>query len=508
MGKIIHTLSNLKSYWSTPPKGKYLSIKEMGAYSVGGMGVSFMVNTLGLLITAELIPYFYRIDIMHGRNIFTLVILLNLIAQPLLGKLLDNANSKWGKFKPFLIFLTPIVGLLTIMACFVPQYEDETSRVIYAYLTCVPVMVLNAFWFNIYNMIPSAMTPNRQERVNLLSPAGLVSSMAPTILLVIIGPLRNYYYTQGAEYLAARYMAIASVIFSLILTYLIVFYTKERVYIINKNVNKIKFLEGMRKVTKNIPFVMWCLASIFIATRILVFLNIAFIANARFHPDYGKGYELFSFLSPITGFGATPAMIFAPLFCKKFSKKTILITANMVMLILYGLIMITGVEFLAIGVPSIVYFTILGFFNSFIAGLFIVIVPAMMAEMYDYQQYKTGERIEGFMGGFGAWVTGVGTALILYIPTIIQRRMGFNVNLPEFNTSLIFQPDNMEIAVRWFDATVIISFVSTIIFISILLFYKLDNKEHERIMEEIKDKAVAATFDDKMDNQIEVIKQG
>lgn len=503
--KIKTLFHKLKSYWSTPPEGEYLTIKEMGAYGIGGMGVSFIMNMIFIAINAELIPYFYQIDIIHGRNIFTLVTIINLIAIPLLGKFLDNTRTKWGKFKPFIIVLTPILGLLVIMACFIPQFDSETARIIYAYLTSVPVIVLSTFWFNVYNMIPAAMTPNTQERVKMLSPVGIVSSLAPTILLFVVGPMRKYFYNQGAEYLAFRYLSIITVIIGVVLTYLIVFYTKERVYITDQQHEKIPFVQGMKKVMKNKPFLIWCLAAIFLTLRMLIIGNMTFIANAKFSANYGEGVSILSLLSPLTGFGALPAMIITPFLTKKFNKKTILIASAFISFALLGVLMIIGFENIPVGVPAIVLMTLVGFFNNFITGVAIVLTPAITADMYDYQQYLTGERIEGFMGGFGAWITGIGTALILYIPTIIQRNIGFNVNLPQFNTELIYESANMAIANKWFDAVVIISFICTALWIIIMLFYKLTKSEHGRIMDIIKERAVASTFDDKENTGLEIV---
>ena len=89
-------LKMFKEMWKTPPQGRLLTIKEMLSYSVAGGGVSFIVNVISIFLTAEMIPYMYQIDVIHGRNIFTICAIVNIIVQPILGNILDNTKTKWG----------------------------------------------------------------------------------------------------------------------------------------------------------------------------------------------------------------------------------------------------------------------------------------------------------------------------------------------------------------------------------------------------------------------------
>lgn len=489
-------MTKLRLHWSSPPEGKHLTIREMTAYSSGGMGINFVLSALGIAVNAEMIPFFYHIPIEHGRHIAVIVMLANLLVSPALGKLLDNTRAKIGKYRLFILILTPIVAVFSILASWVPQFDSTQARIIYAYITCIPALILSSYWFAVYNMMPAAMTPNSQERVTMLSPAGLIASFAPTIMGVVVGPVRSYFRSQGTEYLAVRYLALGAMIIGAVLTYLLVFHTKERVYIMpGEREEKVKFIEGVRKVAKNKPFLIWCLSNIFGAFKIMVISSMGFIVLARYSLIDGRGLDIAAYLSPIAGFGATPAMIIAPFLTKKFDKKTILIASNIFSVVIFAIVLIIGVGNIPIGFPTIIVMTTISFFNSFMAGITLVITPAMSAEQYDYQQYLTGERLEGFMNGFGAWLTGLVVAGLSYLPTYLQKQIGFRVDLPAFNTEQIYEPANMAIAVRWFNVAVAIALVSTLFWALVLVFYKLDKKEHTRIMGCIADRAVDATFD-------------
>ncbi len=68
---MIEKLEKFKTMWKKPLQGRFLTIKEMLSYAVAGVGVSFIVNVISIFLTAEMIPYMYQINVIHGRNIFT-----------------------------------------------------------------------------------------------------------------------------------------------------------------------------------------------------------------------------------------------------------------------------------------------------------------------------------------------------------------------------------------------------------------------------------------------------
>lgn len=138
-------LKKFKAMWKTPPQGRFLTIKEMLSYAIAGVGVSFIVNVICIFLTAEMIPYMYQIDVIHGRNIFTICAIVKIIAQPILGNALDNTKTKWGKFKPYILLLAPIISVLVMLSTFIPQNMEESQRILYAYATCIPTLIIYVF---------------------------------------------------------------------------------------------------------------------------------------------------------------------------------------------------------------------------------------------------------------------------------------------------------------------------------------------------------------------------
>lgn len=498
-------LHRVAGYWKKPPEGRYLPFKEMAAYGAGGMGVNFIMNIIYILISVTFIPQMYSIKVMHGTNIGLVVAVTQLLVQPVLGKILDSIHrSKHGKFQTFLMWFTPVMTVVLILATWTPQFSGagaekaELYRTIFAYLTCVPTLALSQMWFAVYNMVPSTMTPNTQERTDMLSPVSLVTSFAPTLLNVLVGPIRQFFANRDMEYMAFRILGLLFGLIGLALTYLIVFKTKERVYYVKQEEEKIPFFDGIRQVFKNKPFMIFQLANVFGVLRVFFSSQLLFIATYKFADTYGPGMTTWSALSLIVGFGATPAMALVPFITRKISKKWTFIFAQGLMTIPIAIAMLIGFENLPTGGITIPFIVLIGFLVSFQSGVGIVVSPALTADQYDYQQYKTGNRLEGFMNTVTAWTAGLAGAVFQYIPTLIQTRLGFQPGSEAFQPAkdVVYSTTVMDISNKWFNIAAMITVICSVLWMVILAVgYKFNEKEHAKIMQVIKDRAVDSTFD-------------
>lgn len=476
--------ASLKKGWATPPDGRHLTWKEMACYGFSGLGVSFIVNVITAVITATQIPYIYEIDVIHGTVIFSLVGVLNLVIQPFYGKILQNTKTKWGRYKPYIIGITPVISLFVVLATWLPQVDSMGFRVAYAYCTCIPVLVLWNIWYNTFYMVPAAMTPVSQERTDMLSPVGLIMGFAPTVMNFIIGPIRAYFMGQGREYMAFRLMGLISTLIGFLLVFFIL-RTKERIYETPQEKEKISVKEGLRLVMKNKPLMIYTLAMILGSLRGVSETNSYYIGQFRYGETTEAGLSLFSMLSPIVGFAATPAMLLLPLMTRKMNNKTIMIVWQAINAATYGIIWLIGYENIPVGQTTAIVMTIVRFITCFNAiG---TLSPIMLSEIYDYQQWKTGRRLEGFIQTFAVSLTALAMQFSMFIPTFIQQHLGFQPM--HFKNGAEYLPANIEIMNRWFDIAVGITVVSGILFIIVMALYPLSKKKYNRMMEELKAQA-------------------
>lgn len=484
MNKIKSLFTSLKNGWSTPPKGRYLTFKEMACYGFSGLGVSFIVNVITAVITASQIPYIYEIDVIHGTIIFSIVGVSNLLIQPFFGKMLQNTKSKFGRYKPYIIGIAPVISLFVVLATWLPQVNSMTFRVVYAYCTCIPVLVLWNIWYNTFYMIPAAMTPVSQERTDMLSPVGLIMGFAPTVMNFIIGPIRAHFMSQGREYMAFRLMGLISTAIGVILVFLIL-KTKERIYETPQERENISVKEGLRLVMQNKPLMIYTLAMIIGSLRGVAEMNSYYIGQFRYGETTEQGLSLFSMLSPIVGFAATPAMLLLPFMTRKMNNKSIMIMWQAINTVAYGVLCIIGYENIPVGTPTAVVITVIRFVTGFNAVG--TLTPIMLSEIYDYQQWKTGRRLEGFIQTFAVSMTGLVSQFAMFIPTFIQQKIGYQPM--NFKNGAEYLPENIAIMNQWFNISAVITVVSGILFIAVMAFYPLSKKKYNQIMEELKEKS-------------------
>lgn len=484
MEKVKQLFTSLKSGWNTPPEGRYLTFKEMAAYGFSGLGVSFIVNVINAVITATQIPYIYEIDVIHGTIIFCVVSVINLVIQPFFGKLLQNTKTKWGRYKPYIIGIAPIISLFTVFATWLPQAESMTFRVAYAYCFSIPTLILLSLFSNTFYMIPAAMTPVSQERTDMLSPVGLIMGFAPTVMNFIIGPIRAHFMKLGQEYMAFRLMGIIGTIIGIVLVFLIL-KTKERIYETPQQREKISVREGLRLVMQNKPLMIYTLALILGSLRNVAELNSYYVGQFRYGETTEQGLSVFSMVSPIVGFAATPAMLLLPLMTRKFNNKTLMIIWQAIISVAYGALWIIGYENIPKGTTTAVVVSVVRFLSYFNAVG--TLTPVMLSEIYDYQQWKTGRRLEGFIQTFAYSLTGLASQFAMFIPTFIQQKIGFQPM--NFKNGAEYIAENVDIMNRWFDISAGITVVSGILYIIVMVFYPLSKQKYNRIMEELKEKA-------------------
>lgn len=473
--------AKIKVFWKNPPKGRYLNLKEILCFGGSAFGMSTLVTVVSGLITATQIPTIYNFNVIHGAWIYLIASVLGLIIQPFFSKLLQNTNTKFGRYKPFILVMAPILAVFAILATWQPQYALEKQRIIYAYCTCIPTLIMWNLFQNTYYLLPGVITPNQQERTDIWAPIGLVIGFSPTIMGVVGNLLKAYFTNKGMEYMAYRYLGFiyAAVGLALILC---LFLVKERIINTNSNQEKVGLFEGMRMVVKNKPLMVLTLALILGCCRTVVEVDAEYIGRLRYASDIPTGQTIFATLTMVTGFAVTPNMILLPLFTRKFNNRTIMMfwaACNVVGYLVLGCV---GIANIPQGIWSILIITTLRFISLFNA--LTSLQPLMLAQLSDYQQLKTGKRLEGFIQSFLYVLVLVFTNVGILVMAYIKDAMGYQSANFVGRDGAIPTPTQEQIdnALNYFDIAFIVSAVSAALMLITMLFYKLGKKEHAEIV--------------------------
>lgn len=496
--KIKKLLLTLKSMWDKPLPGRFLTIKEVGAFGLYALGNSWMYNAvLMYMVTVTFIPYYYHIDALHGYLILIAGNLLNFILQPIVGNAMEKRKTKWGRYKPYILFSLPIIAFFTMLAMWVPQYDDETSRIVYAYVSCTPVIALSTFANNMYQTMPNVITPNAQERTDIMTPVGLLVGAAPSIMQLIVGPMRAAFRGMGEEFWAMRLLGLVSVIVGA-LCVLFIIKVKERVYELdNDHANKenVNFLTATKMLMHNKPLIVLTMALVLGCLREFWKQYMQIMVQIKFAPTIAMALNISGVPLTIIGFASTVAMLLLPLVTRKMSKHHVVILFSSLGLVSMIVLSAVGFQRFPVGTVSAVVLTILMFLASINPTY--LLIPVMLGEIADFQQARTGKRLEGYMQNFLFTLPLLASQVFMLIGWYWQQSIGFEPKDYEDDTLISYTVQQQAVASEWFNAVFIISAVSMALLIIVMLFYPLTKKKHTEIAEMLAAQSVG--FDENAD---------
>lgn len=468
-------LSKVKTYWKTPPLGKYVAYKEMIAYGVGGMGVQFVMafgGQIALSATSFLVGNTIGIKPMHLQYMAVASTLIGFLITIARSYIIDNSRLKMGKFRPWLAVMGIPTVILSLIFVWLPyetmSYVEKAAAVFIVYnllQCCYP------FYQNSFTDLVNVISPNSHERTDIVSVSSIIYSMAPSLTGLFIPMLSTL--TGGLNNIMTyRIIHPIVAIVGLLLTYVAVFGTKERIIVAKTHISHFKFSDAFRAVAKNKYFWITSLAGW------LGFLEgaVAVIIGWTFIYGYPERMALYGIATTLIGNAALWAMIICPFAIRTIGKRNLLIWCNFANIFLIGLLYPLYKNLYAL----IILYYLNGFVNSFA----VVYNPGINADMRDYQQYYTGERIDGMFGAVGIIGSFIGMFTGMVLPAIYQS-LGLQDNYNVIEVAS-FREDMFEVLII---AAVIGAFMNMVPY----FFYDLTEVKQRGIVKVLK---IRAMFED------------
>ena len=475
VSKVKNTLYGVKTQWKTPAEGKYVPYKEVAAYSVGGAGVYFITSMVGQITLAAnsmIVGASIGLKAMDLQTINVIVTLIMLFIAPTRAMLFDNTRSKMGKFRPYILTMgvpTAILGTLFVYLPYESMSYDRKFITVFVMYTLL--QFFSPFYSTAYASLVQVISPNSSERSWIIGISSIVYSFAPTVInpvVPLIGPLEDI----GTYRIAFPIFCTLGVCVSMFA----VFGTKERIIVPHQYVQKMSFFEGLKKASKNKYFWIINLSSW------VGFLNQGYSYLFQWVFYYGmNNAAVYSIMTVIKGEASTPGLVLGAPLTNKLGKKKICLLSMSVQCICFAL-MLTCYE-------SYVLFFALMFIKDMFGALSIIYLPAMKADMMDYQQYKTGDRLEGFIDQCGVLLGSVITLATGYAIPMILRNYGLTNNYTD-----LYNADFRNPLIR---VILICSLTGTILSLVPFLFYDLTEEKRSNMVRAFRIRALFSDFDEK-----------
>lgn len=165
---------------SSPHK---LSVREKVGYSLSDIGTNFFFQSM-ILYQTKFYTDTVGLDAAVVGSMFLLVRFADAIFDPVIGALADRTNTRWGKFRPWLLFTAIPFGLVYWMVYNTPG-GGVTTKLIYAYATYIAVMVLYSANNTPYSALMGVMTPDASERTSIAQ-FRFISAMIGQLLITAL----------------------------------------------------------------------------------------------------------------------------------------------------------------------------------------------------------------------------------------------------------------------------------------------------------------------------------
>lgn len=419
--KIRGFITSFKENWKTPPKGRYMSYKEIVSLSGGGIGVRFVVYCFAQMMlstTNALIGNTIGIDPTALYVIYIISLLSGFPLTALRARMIDNTRSMKGKYRPYIISM----GIPTVVlgAAFIWMPYENMNLI----TKCAVVLLFNIgfqffynFYFDAYDSLINVLSPNSIERSDVLSVRSVIENLSPSIVNIIFPLLAKLITGENTLYDLKIYRILfpPMLFFGFLISLVVYFNTEEKIVRAKSHFIKVRFRDALKSVAKNKYFWIISLAGW------IGFLEGSFGNIMQWMYNYQGACSAgqYSIITAIAGNAAFWPNLVAPFLIRKYGKKKILIATNILNI---GLIAVMLPVIRMTGKPNIIWFMLAcNFVNTFISSLGHLLTPSINADIRDYQQYISGERIDGMFAAVGL----IGNVITMFtglaLPVIYER---------------------------------------------------------------------------------------
>jgi glucuronide carrier protein len=443
---------------------KPLRLPQFLGYAAGDAAnnLAFAMSSMFLLI--------YYTDVVGisaaaAGTLFLVVRFWDAFADVFAGRLVDKTQTRWGKFRPFLLFGSLPLLLLSVAVFSVPSGLNDGGAYVYA-LISYALLGLAYSLVNIpYGSMATAMTQQPEERAKLATFRIFGSNLTILMLALVVAPQINS-SDDLQRSLTVTTLVFVAVGFTL---YLFAFLTaKEQV---QRDVPKVSARQTIDTLKQNRPLLMLCLSSLAFLTGMFALQTVA-IYYAR---DVLGNANHYIVLAVLQAAGTFLAAAFVPHIVRTVGKKTGYIA--------FGAIAIVAGIVLAVApasVPAIAFGCF--FFLGIGTGGVNTLMWALEADTVEYGEWKTGIRTEGTTYALFSFTRKLGQA-------IGGAAAAYTIGLGGYVAQADAQPDSAETAIRI--AAGGVPAVVIAIALAIMFAYPLTESRFRAMVREVAQRRVA-----------------
>ena len=452
-----------------------IGIREKIGYGFGDMASSMFWKLFGSYLMIFYTDVFGMPAAVVG-TMFLITRVWDSAFDPIIGIIADRTQSRWGKFRPYLLYLAIPFAVIGVLTFTTPDFSDG-GKVIYAYFTYSLMMMVYSAINVPYASLLGVMSPESKDR-NMLSTYRMTFAyIGSFIALLLFMPMVNRFSMGHDEQHGWMMSVIVIAVLCALLFYGCFAWTTERVKPIKKQQNSLK--SDLQDLLHNRPW--WILLGAGVAA--LVFNSIRDGATVYYFKYYVVEEEyasisLFGISFVLSGLylavgqaaNIVGVVLAAPLSNRIGKKKTYMWAMSIVTVL--------SVIFYWFDKEQLMLMFIFQVLISICAGSIFPLLWSMYADCADYSELKTGNRATGLIFSSSSMSQKFGWAIGSAVTGWLLAFYGFEANAVQGEEAI----HGIRMFLSWLPA---MGTVLSVIFISL---YPLSEKEMRKITNQLNDK--------------------
>ena len=473
-----------------------ISVKEKIGFSLGDAAANFIFQTI-MLLQLSFYTNTFGISAAAIAVLFLVGRLVGAFADPVMGVIADRTQTRWGKFRPWILWTAVPFGIFGFLAFYTPNWE-QTGKIVWAFVTYILLMLVYSANNIPYSALGGVITGDQKQRNSLFSVRFVFVVLATIAIQGFAVPMVNH-FGQGDS--AKGYMITMGIFSALAMIFFLLTFswTKERIKPNPEQKQSLK--QDISDLIHNGPwvimFLVFVMMFIFLAIRngMLLFyfqnyldlpsmtafmntLNNGMFGFLEMIGLAGKNADAAGSVFGITNiFGQLAAIlgiVVSNMLTKSLGKRNVFV-GGLVLAIFFAAM------FYVIPPTGILMVLLLQILYNFAWGITMPVPWAMMADVADYSDWKYNRRSTAIV--FAGIVIGlkVGLAIGGAISSMLLSWYGYVA--PAANAALIAQSPSTIEGIRL--STSIYPALWVVLMIVLLFFYKINKATELQMQNEL-----------------------
>lgn len=446
-----------------------LSVGRKLCFGVGALGkdLCYAMITTYLMIyltdTVGLAPLFVG-------NLFLVARVWDAINDPMMGFLVDNTRTRWGKFRPWILIGTLVNAVILVLLFRGPELEGFSLYAYYSVMYILWGMTYTIMDIPYWSMLPS-MSSTKEER-DAMSVIPRIFASTAWLLVGAFGLAMIKYLGNGNELqgYASTSIVVAVVFVATILVTVI--FARDRSSLeatTNEKAHRTSLKEAIHVITANDQLKVYI--GVVLAYNLVVQLA---GGMALYYFKYvTQNEDLFPYFTTAASVAEMGALFFFPILSRFLSKKVVFAIASFTPAIGLISLLVAGVM-APTNIPLII---VCGLFYKFGSGLTLGATTVMLADVIDYGEVKLGTRNESIVASFQTLLVKTASAVAGWLIGVGLTLSGFVENVPQTAQTIM----GMRILMG-----VVPSVITVLAFVIYVRGYKLEGSYLENITKQLK----------------------